>query len=88
MPQVFTQRRDENLDYAIDHSGRLPTGDDIETSTWTVPDGLDDSDDAISGQSVTIFLTGGTSGTEYTIWNQSTTEAGRIVEDFIILKVQ
>jgi hypothetical protein len=88
MPRIHEKTPDENLDYAIDHSGELPDADTIIDSAWDVPDGLTGSGESVSGQSAIIFLTGGVVGSDYTVTNVSTTDNGRVVEDYIVIQVR
>lgn len=88
MPRQYTQDPDENLDYGIDYSGRIPSGDSIIDSVWEVPDGLTGSDESVSDRTAIIFLTGGEDGVDYVVGNRSTTAAGRVVEDYITLQIR
>jgi hypothetical protein len=88
MSRVKQQDPDEKLDYTINYADRLPTGDNIVTSDWEVPDDLTGSSESVSGQAVTTFITGGTAGSEYKLSNRSTSAAGRIVEDYILLLIR
>jgi hypothetical protein len=87
MARLKPQDPDERLDYSIDYSSRLPTGDNIVSSEWTVPDGLTGDSESISGRSATIFLSGGEAG-QYKVFNRSTSAAGRVVEDYIIILIR
>ena len=64
------------LDYQIDWSTWLD-GDTISASSWTVPDGVVNDDDSNSDTAATIWLTGGTAGTEYEVVNRIVTAGGR-----------
>lgn len=71
---------DEVLDYALDWSNVLETGETISTSTWTVPSGITDSSASISGSTTRIWLSSGTSGTVYSVTNKIVTSDGRTWE--------
>ena len=90
MSRLKEQDPDERLDYTINYAtnNRLPSGDNIIDSEWTVPDGLTGDGDTVSGRTATIFLSGGEAGTEYKVINRSTSAAGRVVEDYFILRVR
>lgn len=77
---------DEVLDYRIDWSGRLD-GDTISASTWVVPIGITQDSASNTTTSATIWLSGGTSGEQYTLTNRVTTNGGRTLEQKITLRV-
>lgn len=55
----------------------LADGEDIITSTWTIPAGLTaDSDEVVDGAAV-VWLSGGTLGASYVIENKMSTNQGR-----------
>lgn len=64
------------LDYSIDWTDWLGT-DNIATSTWTVPAGLTNVTESNTAKVVTIWLSGGTAGSTYTLLNRITTTGGR-----------
>jgi hypothetical protein len=90
MSRLKQQDPDERLDYTINYAtnNRLPSGDNIIDSEWIVPDGLTGDSESVSGRSATIFLSGGEVGPEYKVINRSTSAAGRIVEDYFILRIR
>lgn len=64
------------LSYQIDWSDWMPSGDEIDTSSWSVETITDDTDnltrtgDGITGTTgTTITLTGGTEGNIYKVYN-------------------
>ena len=64
------------LDYTIDWRKWL--GDDsIVTSTWVLPVGIAQSGVTFSRSTATIWLSGGTSGVSYSVYNEITTVGGR-----------
>ncbi len=70
---------DSILDYTINWLTWL-NGDTIKTSTWTIPAGL--TIDPVGGETnttttTTVWLSGGTAGTTYTILNRIITN-GRV----------
>lgn len=77
------------LDYAIDWSAWLQSGETINTSTWTVPTGITQSTPAPSHTTTaaTIWLTGGTVGTHYTVTNHITTSMGREDDRSLFIRV-
>lgn len=78
---------DANLDYEYDWSGWLtPVNDTIATSVWIVPDGLTKTDEANTTTTATVWISGGTAGTNYTVTNRITTTNGRIDDRSITLR--
>lgn len=63
------------LDYSIDWSSWLASGESISTSTWSVPAGITKDSDTNDTDSTTIWLSGGTAGTSYLISNTIVTNA-------------
>lgn len=70
---------DSILDYPMDWSDWLETGDSISTAVWTVPAGLTKTDEIVASPLATIWLSGGstTPGTRYEVVCHITTAAGR-----------
>lgn len=77
MTDSFVKDPSDRLDYQIDWTAWLD-GDTISASAWTVPSGLTQYSAANSTTVATIWLTGGTAGSEYLVTNQITTAGGRI----------
>lgn len=75
------------LDYSMDWSAVLGA-DTIATSTWTVPDGLTVGITSHNDTTSTIWLSGGTANTGYTIANLITTAGGRTIEQSVRLIVR
>ena len=63
------------LDYSLDWSTWMPSGDSVNTSSWAVTSPAGDSDPIVvssnskSNDICTAVLTGGTAGNSYTITN-------------------
>lgn len=64
------------LDYEIDWSAWLATGETITASTWALPDGLTESSDSHTDTTATVWLDACAVGT-YLVTNTITTTAGR-----------
>jgi len=77
------------LDYAVDWASWLGVGETISASSWVVGTGITQTTPAPSFTTTkaTIWLTGGTAGTEYTITNHVTTTAGRQDERSFTVRV-
>jgi len=67
------------LDYVMDWTSWLSGGETVTASSWVVGTGITQTTPAPSFTTTkaTIWLTGGTAGTTYTITNHITTSAGR-----------
>lgn len=72
MPSIFDKDPDAVLDYYVNWAPWL-NGDTIVTSTWTVPSGITKDSDSHTDSLVTIWLSGGTAGAEYTLVNHIVT---------------
>lgn len=87
---VHTFRKDPHakLDYAIDWSTWLLSGETISTSTWTVGTGLTTESTGKADTSTLIWLSGGTAGNEYTVANKIVTSDGREDERSFVVQVE
>ncbi len=84
---------DEVLDFDIDWSTRLDTGDTIATSAWAVvgPDALLIIDsNSFSASGTKVWLSGGTLTPNgyYTLRNRVTTAGGRRMDQSVRLKIR
>ena len=86
---VFTHDPSAVLDYAVDWSAWLADGEVIASSTWTVPEGMEQATPPPShtDTKTTVWVTGGTAGTRYRLTNRITTSQGRTDERSIHLNV-
>ena len=73
------------LDYSVDWSDWLADGETISEHDWTVPTGLTEVSASELGGVCTVWLSGGTVGTTYSVRNEITTSAGR--EDARTIKI-
>jgi hypothetical protein len=67
------------LDYTVDWSNWLGL-DKITSVVWTVPAGIGNAGTSNSGTAATIWISGGTAGTNYIVTCLVTTLAGRTDE--------
>lgn len=72
----FQKRADAVLDYMVNWTTWLAS-DTIDTSTWTVPDGLTLDSSTETTTAATAWLSGGTVGTTYEVVNTIVTAGGR-----------
>lgn len=88
--RVFKKDPEEVLDYSIDWSGILASGEIIDTSTWAIDstqstptleidEGLTSNDDT----SATVWVSGGTHRIVYALINTVTTDQTRTYERVI-----
>ena len=94
---VYSHGSNERLDYSIDWSRQLQA-DDLDTiasSAWVVEAGsptLGNGSNGAPSPSVasgvaSVWVIGGTAGTEYVLSNRVTTAAGRIHERSVKIRV-
>jgi hypothetical protein len=76
------------LDYEVNWSQWLPTGDTIATSEWFVPDGITQDSESNTNTTTTIWLSGGTAGQSYALTNRITTTQGRQRDRTITIRVR
>jgi hypothetical protein len=69
----------DEADYSIDWI-RLIGNDEISSSTWDIPDGVESANPDFSGSRSTIWISGGTAGEDYILTNRIVTEGGRTLE--------
>ena len=75
------------LDYTIDWSRWLGT-DTISTATWTVQTGITKVTDSKTTTTATVWLSGGTAGTDYTVTCRITTVGVRTDDRSIKIQVR
>lgn len=88
----YTKDPDAVLDYLVDWSAWLPTGDTITASTFTVnseDDGAIVVDDTLfDSTTTTVWLSGGVAGEKYTVTNHITTADGREDDRSITISIK
>ena len=85
--KLFKKDPSAILDYSIDWSLWLD-GDTIQSSSWTVPQGLTKASETNDPTTATVWLSGGTVDQTYTVTNRITTANGRTDERSILIKVE
>lgn len=85
----FTKDPDATLDYGIDWTNWLETGDSIASSAWEVPTGLTLTSQSNTNNKTLVWLSGGTVGTTYTVRNRITTASTppRVEDRSILIQV-
>jgi hypothetical protein len=83
----FVKDPSDVLDYGMDWSAWLGV-DTIATSVWTVEAGITEDSETETATTTTIWVSGGTADTEYTLSNLITTAGARTCERSIIIQVE
>ena len=67
------------LDYAVDWTGWLQSGETITDAEWAIPPGITQATPApsVEGGRCVVWLSGGTAGTTYRVVCHVTTSMGR-----------
>lgn len=85
--QIFMKDPDAVLDFSVDWSEWLATGETISASTWTA-DGVTVDSDTAGATSTTAWLSGGTAGTQATVTNRITTNQSRTDDRTLTIRVR
>lgn len=78
--QIYRIKKDPDavLDYSMDWSAWLITGDSVSASDWIAETGITIDSETVNGDITTVWLSGGTEQQTYTVTNRITTDDGRI----------
>lgn len=74
---TFTHDPNAVLDYSVDWSAWLASGETITVSSWTAATGITIDSDSNTTTVATAWISGGTAGRNYTATNHIVTSAGR-----------
>lgn len=91
---VLTKDPNATLDYVLDLTKWVPTGDTLSAASWTCVPGDEDSiidvspAPSISGSKATVWLTGGTAGQVYDLTCAFTTTQGRVDNRTVQVKIR
>jgi len=88
IPDAPPKDPDSIIDYGVDWSTWLATGETIASSSWVVPSDLTSVSESNTTTETAIFLSGGIVGTEYTVTNRITTTASRTEDRSMLIKCQ
>lgn len=83
----FVKDPDEVLDYTVDWSNWLATGETISTSTFTPDAGITKDSETNGNTAGTVWLSGGTAGESYSVTNRITTTDSRTAERSFVIDV-
>lgn len=78
---------DEVLDYKLKWTARVGQ-DAIAASQWIVPSGMTSVSDSFTGDTTTIWLSGGLDGTAHSFVNKVTTESGRVFRQKVRIRIR
>lgn len=84
---VFTKDPDSTIDFAVDWSDMLASGESITTSAWET-DGLTEVSSTSAGNTRAVVLSGGVVGMIYSAVNRVSTDQGRTLEQTVAVRVQ
>lgn len=84
---LYIKDPDAVLDYKWDWSSWLAAGETITTSTVTVPAGITKDSATNTTTAATVWLSGGTKDTHYTVTNRIVTNQGRTDDRSITIRV-
>lgn len=85
MADSFLKDPNAVLDYQIDWSTWLGS-DTIASSSWVIPTGITEDSDSNTTTTATVWLSGGTAGTTYTVTNRIVTAGGRTEDRSLTIK--
>lgn len=75
------------LDYTVNWSSWLPSGDTIVTSTWTADTGITIDSSSATTTAATVWLSGGTVSVSYNVVNHIVTADGRAEDQTLVIKI-
>ena len=87
LDNTFVKDPNATLDYTISWPLWLD-GDTITTSSWTATTGITIASSSNTTTAATVWLSGGTASTRYTVTNRVTTAGGRIDDRSIYINVR
>lgn len=84
---TYVKHPNARLDYAVDWSAWLPSGDTIASVVWVVPADLTLTSQSNTNTVATAWLEGGVAGETYFVGCQITTTLGRVDERALSIRV-
>lgn len=88
IPDAPPKDPDSTIDYGVDWSGWLASGETIVTSTWPDLGDLTSVSESNTTTATAIFISGGVLGATYTLTNRITTNQGRTEDRSMYIKCQ
>lgn len=83
----FTHGPQSVLDYLVDWSTWLTSGDTIVTSTWVAETGITINSNSFTTTAATVWISGGTLHESYNVVNHVTTSEGRQEDQTLIFLI-
>ena len=84
---TYEKDPDATLDYSIQWSSWLTSGDTIADAEWVIPAGLTEAAaSSVTSTTATCWLSGGTVGERYVVTCRVTTAGGRIDDRSILIR--
>lgn len=74
-PTYFIKDPDATLDYTVDWTSWMASGDSIASVAWTIPSGLTQVSSSNTNTTATVWLSGGTVGQSYSVKAKITTSS-------------
>lgn len=88
IPDAPPKDPDSTIDYGIDWSSWLASGETISTSAWPDLGDLVSESESNTTTATAIFISGGVLGATYTLTNRITTSAGRTEDRSMLITCQ
>lgn len=79
---------DDTLDYDVYFGRVLPDGDTVQTATADADEGITVESVSVSDNVVKVWVSGGESGSSYTVTVNATSAGGRIKDACFTLRVR
>lgn len=85
---VYVKDPDAILDYGFDWTDWLATAETISSITWTVPTGITKTSEEQTTKIATVWLSGGTAGSNYSVACKIVTSGNRTDERTMTIRVK
>lgn len=86
--QIYQKSPTEEIDFGINWTALLKTGETITQSLWIAPSPIDIALQQIVGNITVCYISGGTLDTRVEVFNKITTSLGAVYERFIVLEIE
>ena len=88
IPDAPPKDPDSTIDYGLDWSNWLASGETITASSWPETGGLVNESESFTTSKASIFVSGGTVGASYTLTNRISTNFGRTEDRSMLISCQ
>lgn len=87
---VWTQQPADQLDYDLDYGAKFLTSGDtvIGSAVSSSPSGLTVTDLVVGGDTIKLWVSGGTDGVRYRVQVTATTDHGRVKQDEVMFNIR